>query len=79
MNLVLILILREKLTLKNTLKNLQTKPSLKDISIGEADLLETWTLEEAYSTFSNKKCILFLIKKSILEIKSFDFYILLRF
>jgi hypothetical protein len=44
------------------LKNLQTKPSLKDISIGEADILETWTLEEAYSKFSIKNAAYFYIE-----------------
>jgi 4'-phosphopantetheinyl transferase len=68
--------LARKLALKSTLKNLYTKPSLKNEPVSENDLLRIWTLKEAYSKFSNKNMHLIFSKELDLSSVSYSTYFL---
>lgn len=64
------------LNLKNTLKYLREKPSFMDEPVSETDLLNEWTLKEAYCKFSNKNMISNLNKDLDLSNVSHSSYIL---
>ncbi|TFH06198.1 MAG: hypothetical protein E4H06_00120 [Methanosarcina sp.] len=55
--------IKRSLTLKHTLKYLQTTSSSSEKSASDADILRTWTMKEAYCKFSNKNIFSILSKE----------------
>lgn len=55
--------IKRSLALKNTLKYLQITPSYMEKSASDSDILNIWTMKEAYCKFSNKSMLSILSRE----------------